>query len=59
MIAQAPRFGIDPRRVQQSGIHVHVPAGAVPKDGPSAGVAMVTALASLVHEHAGPVRTRR
>jgi ATP-dependent Lon protease len=36
-------------------IHIHVPAGAVPKDGPSAGVAMATALASLVCEH--PVRT--
>jgi ATP-dependent Lon protease len=47
MIAQAPRFGIDPAVFQHSGIHVHVPAGAVPKDGPSAGVAMVTALASL------------
>ena len=47
MIAQAPRFGIDPADVPQSGVHVHVPAGAVPKDGPTAGVAMVTALASL------------
>jgi len=47
MMAQAPRFGIDPAVFRDSGIHVHVPAGAVPKDGPSAGVAMVTALASL------------
>lgn len=47
MIAQAPRFGIDPLTVRRSGVHIHVPAGAVPKDGPSAGVAMVTALASL------------
>jgi ATP-dependent Lon protease len=47
MMAQAPQFGIDPAVFQHSGIHVHVPAGAVPKDGPSAGVAMVTALASL------------
>ena len=47
MIAQAPRFGIDPLTVRRTGVHVHVPAGAVPKDGPSAGVAMVTALASL------------
>jgi ATP-dependent Lon protease len=47
MMAQAPRFGIDPAVFKHSGIHVHVPAGAVPKDGPSAGVAMVTALASL------------
>jgi ATP-dependent Lon protease len=47
MIAQAPRFGIDPLTVRRSGVHIHVPAGAVPKDGPSAGVTMVTALASL------------
>ena len=47
MIAQAPRFGIDPLTVRRTGVHIHVPAGAVPKDGPSAGVAMVTALASL------------
>jgi ATP-dependent Lon protease len=47
MIAQAPRFGIDPLTVRRTGVHIHVPAGAVPKDGPSAGVTMVTALASL------------
>jgi ATP-dependent Lon protease len=47
LIAQAPRFGIDPLAVRRSGVHIHVPAGAVPKDGPSAGVTMVTALASL------------
>jgi ATP-dependent Lon protease len=40
-------LGINPRAFRNSGVHVHVPAGAVPKDGPSAGVAMVTALASL------------
>lgn len=39
--------GIDPSRIAGHGVHVHVPAGAVPKDGPSAGVTMVTALASL------------
>jgi ATP-dependent Lon protease len=37
----------DPQLFRSSGVHIHVPAGAVPKDGPSAGVAMVTALASL------------
>jgi len=41
-------LGFDPRKMRRDGIHVHVPAGAVPKDGPSAGVAMVTALASLL-----------
>jgi ATP-dependent Lon protease len=45
--SHARQFGIDPRRFRTSSAHVHVPAGAVPKDGPSAGVAMVTALASL------------
>lgn len=41
-------LGIDPRLMAESDFHVHVPAGAVPKDGPSAGVAMFTALASLL-----------
>jgi ATP-dependent Lon protease len=45
--AHAHELGIDPNLVKTSGVHIHVPAGAVPKDGPSAGVAMVTALASL------------
>jgi ATP-dependent Lon protease len=47
VMGQAARFGIDPLTVRRSGVHIHVPAGAVPKDGPSAGVTMVTALASL------------
>jgi ATP-dependent Lon protease len=41
-------LGIDPAVFEKSDIHVHVPAGATPKDGPSAGVAMYMALASLV-----------
>ena len=45
--AHGDELGIDPAALEQS-LHVHVPAGAVPKDGPSAGVTMVTALASLV-----------
>jgi ATP-dependent Lon protease len=45
--SHAAELGIDPNIFRHSGVHIHVPAGAVPKDGPSAGVAMVTALASL------------
>jgi ATP-dependent Lon protease len=40
-------FGIDARQMQISGVHIHVPAGAVPKDGPSAGITMMAALASV------------
>jgi ATP-dependent Lon protease len=41
-------LGIDPAAFDRSDIHIHVPAGAIPKDGPSAGVAMLMALASLM-----------
>ena len=46
--AHRERFGVSSSFFQTHDIHVHVPAGAVPKDGPSAGVALATALASLV-----------
>jgi ATP-dependent Lon protease len=46
--ANASRFGVDPQFYKDSEIHLHVPAGAIPKDGPSAGVTMVTALASAL-----------
>jgi ATP-dependent Lon protease len=49
--AQADSLGIDADRFRKAGVHIHVPAGAVPKDGPSAGVAMATALASLYTGH--------
>src|SRR5581483_1741086 len=45
--AHAEALGIDAALFRLSGVHIHVPAGAVPKDGPSAGVAMTVALASL------------
>ncbi|HEV3470712.1 MAG TPA: endopeptidase La [Pyrinomonadaceae bacterium] len=46
--SHAAEFGIDPQMFKNYGAHVHVPAGAIPKDGPSAGVAMTSALASLM-----------
>jgi len=53
--SHAPEFGIDPSKFKDTGLHIHVPEGATPKDGPSAGVTMTVALASL---YAGcPART--
>jgi ATP-dependent Lon protease len=46
--SRAAQIGIDPTIFEKSDIHIHVPAGATPKDGPSAGVAMFTALVSLL-----------
>src|SRR6266403_977423 len=46
--ANGERYGIDPDFFRKQDIHIHVPSGAVPKDGPSAGAAMVTALVSLL-----------
>ncbi len=45
--SHAAEFGIDPDLIKQNGIHIHVPAGSIPKDGPSAGVTMASAMASL------------
>jgi len=44
--AHATRYGVDPAFYKDAEIHLHVPSGSIPKDGPSAGVTMVTALAS-------------
>jgi ATP-dependent Lon protease len=52
--ARAKDLGIEPEAFAQNDVHIHVPSGAIQKDGPSAGVAMVTALASLFSNR--PVR---
>jgi ATP-dependent Lon protease len=54
--ANGERYGIDANFFSKSDIHIHVPSGAVPKDGPSAGAAMVTALVSLLSGR--PVKDR-
>ena len=46
--AHAEELGLDPEWFREHDVHLHVPAGAVPKDGPSAGITMATAIASLV-----------
>jgi len=48
--SHAAALGIDERSFHRRAFHIHVPAGAIPKDGPSAGVTLVTALASLLTE---------
>jgi ATP-dependent Lon protease len=54
--ANSDRYGIDPDFFRKYDLHIHVPSGAIPKDGPSAGIAMVTALVSLLSGR--PVRPR-
>src|SRR5271170_1833848 len=54
--SHAEEYGIDPNFFQKSDLHIHVPSGGVPKDGPSAGAAMVTSLVSLLTGR--PVRDR-
>jgi ATP-dependent Lon protease len=53
--SKADRLGLDPSAFDGKRFHVHVPAGAIPKDGPSAGITMTTALVSLLRDT--PVRS--
>jgi ATP-dependent Lon protease len=50
--SHADEMGIDPELFTDSGLHIHVPAGAIPKDGPSAGITITAALASLYTNNA-------
>ena len=52
--SHAEGFGIGPERFEGVGFHVHFPAGAIPKDGPSAGIAIATALVSLLIDKRAP-----
>jgi len=54
LTSHAKRFGADPAYFEKAFIHIHVPAGATPKDGPSAGITMASALLSLARNE--PVR---
>jgi ATP-dependent Lon protease len=53
--AHAEQYGIDPQVFHECGVHIHVPAGGIPKDGPSAGITAAVALASLYLKQ--PVRS--
>jgi ATP-dependent Lon protease len=53
--SHASQFGIDPETFKKNGLHIHVPAGATPKDGPSAGITMAVSMVSVYTNH--PMRS--
>ena len=53
--SHAAQFGIDPEAFKKNGLHIHVPAGATPKDGPSAGITMAVSMVSVYTNH--PMRS--
>ena len=54
MRTRASELGIDAKVFQTSDLHIHIPAGSTPKDGPSAGIAIDTALTSLLRDQSVP-----
>jgi len=56
--ANASRLGIDPEKIANSDLHIHLPQGAIKKDGPSAGVALTLAVVSVFHQPPDPQRRR-
>ena len=57
MRSRSAQIGIKPPMFEKTDVHVHVPEGATPKDGPSAGIAMATAMVSVLTGDPGAART--
>ena len=55
---RAEKFGIEQEKFREMDLHIHVPEGAIPKDGPSAGITLATAMVSVFNRHTRPPRCR-